>query len=231
MQLSRRPLVPVLVRPATKAAGAVTGALVLTGLLATPALGDDCIEAVEWEGVQYVAHRAPHGAPDRGARLGEGEIPNCPVSGRCAPPAEKVAVFALDGIEPAVAVAARDAIYLRPGTFPALPDHPLHEAIFGSPARPSYREPCGEPFRFSGEVTIATSTLRVGVAEPVPGQLELFTDEPEIWVDLDVETRVEGFDRNGVATIDVGDEVEITGRICEGEAWGLLADRIQPAEA
>jgi hypothetical protein len=80
-------------------------------------------------------------------------------------------------------------------------------------------------------VTIASLSLRVDVAEPVPGQLEPFADEAEIWVDLDAETRVEGFDRNGVATIDVGDEVEITGRLCEGELWGLLADRIEPAEA
>jgi hypothetical protein len=83
---------------------------VLTGILAMPALGDSCIEALEWDGVHYVAHGTPSGAPDPGARLGEAEIPDCTVSGRCAPPAEKVTVFALDGIDPAVAVAARDAV-------------------------------------------------------------------------------------------------------------------------
>jgi hypothetical protein len=207
---------------------AVMGALVLTGILATPALGDSCGEAVEWEGAQYVAHGTPYGAPDRGARLGEGED-HCALGGRCAPPPETMAVFELEGIDPAVAVGAREGVYLGPGTFPALPDHPLHEAIFGSPAKPSYREGCGEPFRFSGEVTLASFNLRVDVTEPVPEQLERLVDEGQTWVELDAETRVEGFDRNGVATIDVGDEVVVTGRLCEGELSGPLADLIEPA--
>lgn len=206
---------------------AVTGALVLTGLLATPALGDSCVEGVEWEGALYEAHGTPHGAPVRGARLGIGAEP-CTVGGRCAPPAEEVAVFELAGVDPAVAVGAREGVYLGPGTFPALPDHPLHEAIFGSPAQPSYRQGCGGPLRFSGEVTSASFNLRVDIADPVPEQLESLVDEGQAWVELDADSRVEGFDRDGVATIDVGDEVEVSGRICEGELSGPLADLIEP---
>jgi Family of unknown function (DUF6281) len=205
----------------------VTAALVLTGILATIALGDSCEEAVEWNGERYVSVTTTHGGPGRGARLGEGEIPDCSAGGRCAPPGEAVTIFRVAGIDPGVAVAAPDGVFLAPGTFPALPDHPLHEAVFGSPASPSYREPCGTPFRFSGEVTQASVTLRVDPSEPAPEQLS--QDDGQVWVEFDADTVVAGFDRDGIATIDVGTPVDITARLCEGELAGPLADRVEPA--
>jgi hypothetical protein len=204
----------------------VTAALVLTGVLATAALGDSCEEAVEWSGTRYVSVGTKSPQPGRGALLGEGAIPDCGVGGRCAPPGETVAVFRVAGVDPAVAVAARDSVFLAPGTFPALPDHPLHGAVFGSPARPSYRELCGAPFRFSGEVTQASFTLRVDPAEPAPEQLE--QDDGQVWVEFDADTVVAGFDRDGIATIDVGTPVDVTARVCAGELAGPLADRVEP---
>jgi len=205
----------------------VTGALFLTGVLATAALGDSCEEALEWSGTRYVAVTPAGTIPARGARLGEGELPDCTAGGRCAPPGETVAVFRLAGIDPAIAVTTRDDLYLAPGTFPALPDHPLHDALFGSPASPSYREHCREPFRFSGEATQAGFILRVDPDEPAPD--ELASDDGQVWVELDARSVVEGFDRNGIVTVDAGARVDVTARLCEGELAGPLVDRLEPA--
>jgi hypothetical protein len=219
--------------PAARAAVVVTGTLALTGVLASVALGDSCAIAVRWNDVVYEGHGARYTTPEQGARTGEGEIPHCGTGGRCAPPEEKVAVFALTGVPIDVAVAApgleaEPLIFLAPGTFPAFPDHPLHEAIFGSPAKPNYRQGCGEPFHFAGEVTDASFNLRLHPTGPLPEGLD--TEEEQVWLELDVETHVEGFDRNGVATIAEGEKVVVDARLCEGhgELPGPLADLIQP---
>jgi hypothetical protein len=219
--------------PATRAAVAVTGTLALTGVLASVAFGDSCPVAVRWKDVVYEGHVARYAAPTRGASLGEGKIPHCGTGGRCAPPEEEVGVFSLTGVPVDVAIAApgleaEPLIFLAPGTFPALPDHPLHEAIFGSPARPIYRQRCGEPFRLVGEVTQATFSLRIRAPEEVPEELE--TVEDQFWLELDAQTRVEGFDRNGVATIVEGQRIAVSARMCEGhgEPVGPLADVISP---
>jgi hypothetical protein len=206
--------------PATRAAVAVTGTLALTGLLASVALGDSCAIAVRWRDVLYEGHVARHATPERGASLGEGEIPHCGAGGRCAPPEEEVGVFSLTGVPVDVAIAApglegEPLVFLAPGTFPALPDHPLHEAFFGSPRKPNYRQRCGEPFGFTGEVSQAMFNPRIRVAEPVPEQLEE-DDDGQVWLELDANSRVEGFDRNGVATIAEGEEIAVTARLCEG---------------
>ena len=93
------------------------------------------------------------------------------MGGRCAPPAERVAVFALDGVDPRVAVAAGESV----------------------------------------------SSFRVDVAESTHEEL----DEGETSIELDAETRVVGFDQNGIITIGAGDEVEVTGRSCQGEGSPL----------
>ena len=210
---------------AAQALTVVVVALAATGILATAALGTSCEDAVEWDGVLYVAPGPEQGAPERGASLGSGEIPDCEAGGRCSPPGEAVEVFRLEGVDPTVAVATNTGVYLAPGTFPALPDHPLHEAVFGSASNPNYRKRCGQPFSFVGEVTQAGLSLRVDPTDPPPDQLaQLVDDDGNIWVEVDADTVVEGFDRNGVATIDDGTPVEVTARMCEGELSGPLAD-------
>ncbi len=47
-------------------------------------------------------------------------------------------------------------------------------------------------------------------------------------MEVDADTVVEGFDRDGVATIEAGTPVEITARLCGGELSGPLADLIRP---
>ena len=221
--------------PPARAAVVVTGTLALTGVLVSVALGTSCAITVRWNEVLYEGYGARHATPERGASIGEGEIPHCGTGGRCAPPEEEVAVFALTDVPVDVAIAApgleaetETLIFLAPGTFPALPDHPLHEAIFGSPARPHYRRGCGEPFRFTGEVTQANFSLRVRIADPVPEQVETH-DEP-LTLELDAQTHVEGFDRNGVVRIMEGEKIVVSARVCEGygEVPGPVADLIQP---
>ena len=218
---------------ATRAALVVTGTLALTGVLASVALGDSCPIAVRWNDVVYEGHAARYTTPERGARIGEGEIPHCGTGGRCAPPEAKTAVFALEGVAPEIAIAAPavDAethFFLALGTFPALPDHPLHEAIYGSPTEPNYRQRCGRPFAFAGNVTGTISGLRITVDEPVPEQLVM--DDEQVWLELDAKSRVEGFDRNGVATLAEDDEVVVTARLCKvaGEPAALLVDLLRP---
>jgi hypothetical protein len=140
----------------------------------------------------------------------------------------------LTGVPADVAIAApglevETLVFLAPGTFPALPDHPLHDAIYGSPAKPNYRQRCGEAFGFGGEVTQANGTLRIRVADPVPEQLKE-DDDGQVWLELDGTSRVEGFDRNGVATVTEGDEIVVTARLCEGhgEPVGPLVDVLRP---
>jgi hypothetical protein len=220
--------------PATRAAVAVTGALTLTGVLASVALGDSCAVAVRWNDVVYEGRPARYTTPERGASLGEGEIPHCGTGGRCTPPEEEVGVFSLTGVPVDVAIAApgleaEPRVFLAPGTFPTLPDHPLHEAIFGSPAKPNYRRRCAEQFGFRGEVTQASGTLRIRSADPVPEQL-VEDDDGQVWLELDVESQIEGFDRNGIATIVEGERIAVSARMCEvhGEPAFPVADVIRP---
>jgi hypothetical protein len=217
------------VRRALQALAAVVLTLGATGILATVALGTSCAEAVEWNGVVYVSVGQVQEEPEPGAALGEGEIPDCEGGGRCAPAGESVEVVRLRGVDPAVAVGARDGVYLAPGTLPALPDHPLHDAVYGSPTSPSYRRRCAEPFAFAGEVEQASGSLWVDLADPAPDQLEELADDGLVLVEVDARTVAEGFDRNGVATFEDGAPVEITARICDlPEVSGPLADEIRP---
>ena len=216
------------VNRAVQALAVVVGTLGATGILATAALGTSCEDAVEWEGVLYISPGTVRESPERGASLGSGEIPDCEAGGRCSPPGESVQVFRLEDVDPSVAVATNTGVYLAPGTFPALPDHPLHEAVFGSSSNPNYRKRCGEPFGFVGEVRQGAGfSLRVDPNDP-PDQLLEFVEDEGVWVEVDADTVVEGFDRNGVATIEDGTPVEVTVRMCEGEPSGPFADRIRP---
>lgn len=149
--------------------------------------------------------------------------------GRCAPDEPKVAVFALAGVSPEIAIAApgvdpQTELFLAPGTFPALPDHPFHAALFERPTIPNTVKAATGPFTFRGEVTDATFDLGVRVAESE----RALESEPS--VQLDAQTRVVGFDRDGIPTILLpGAEIVVTGRMCVGELPGPLADVIEPA--
>jgi hypothetical protein len=97
------------VNRAVQAVAVVVGTLGASGILATAALGTSCEDAVEWDGVLYVSPGTVRGAPERGASLGSGEIPDCDAGGRCSLPGESVQIFRLEDVDPSVAVARSSA--------------------------------------------------------------------------------------------------------------------------
>jgi uncharacterized protein DUF6281 len=221
------------VRTGARCLGAIVAALVASGILTTVALGTSCAVTVRWDDTVYESLPADYAVLEAGAALGRAEIPHCDVGGRCAPPEETVAAFEIPGIPREVAILAPGydgSPFLAPGTFPELPDHPLHEAVYGLPTRPSYRADCGAAFVFEGTVT-QVSPLRVEPAGEVPGGLTETTEDGEhVLLQVDSGTTIEGFDRNGVATLAEGDEIRVRARACtSGELAGPLADSVEPA--
>jgi hypothetical protein len=157
-------------------------------------------------------------------------IPDCTAGGRCAPPEESTAAFTLVGVPAELAFAVPgyyDGLFVAPGTFPELPDHPLHEAVFGPRSRPDYRQGCGEMFRLEGTVNLA-GPLRL---EVTASEVELAEDQEGAWLVVDAGTRIDGFDRKGIPTLAPGDEIVVRAQLCEGhgELPGAVADLIKPA--
>jgi hypothetical protein len=217
------------VRNGARSLAAIVLMLVASGILASVALGESCAVTIRWNDVVYASDEARFVALEPGDALGEAEIPHCGTGGRCAPPEETVAAFEIADVPPEAAVLAPDyfGLFVAGGTFPQLRDHPLHEALYGSPSRPSYRTGCGKVFRLEATVEQA-SPLRLDVqSSDVP------VDESDegAWLEVDSGTRIEGFDRDGIATLEVGDEIVVRAQRCvgHGELAGPLAELIEPA--
>jgi hypothetical protein len=216
-------------RSAARACGLILAFLLASGMLATVALGESCAVTVRWNGTIYEDVPPRFALPERGAPLDGATIPDCTVGGRCAPPEESVTAYALVGVPTEVAVAVPghyDGLFVAAGTFPELADHPLHEAVFGRRNRPDYRQDCGEAFRLEGTVNLA-APLRIDVTE---SEVELSEDQGAKLV-VDAGTRIDGFDRNGIATLAPGDEIVVRAQLCEGhgELPGPVARMIEPA--
>lgn len=214
----------------TRCATTVVGALALSGILASAALGDSCATAVRWNDVVYTGQTYRFAVLERGRRLGEAEVPSC-TGGACAPPEQTTPVFAIEGVPTAVAIVDTDSstsVYVAPGTFPQLPDHPLHDALYGLPTRPDHRSDCGLPFELVGSVSGADFNLRIEVDDADGPGAGLEGEETAL--ELDVESRIVGFDRDGIPTLGPGDRVRVTLRYCRiAEADWPLVDRLGPA--
>jgi hypothetical protein len=218
------------VRSGARAFGLVIAFLLASGMLATVALGESCAVTLRWNDTIYSDVLARFALPERGAPLDEVTIPDCTRGGRCAPPEESIAAFELTGVPAEVAVLVPefyDELFVAAGTFPELADHPLHEAVFGRPSRPDYRQGCGEVFRLQGTVNLA-GPLRVAVTA---SEIELDEDQQGAWLELDARSRIDGFDSNGIPTLEPGDEIVAQVRTCEGhgELAGPVVDLIEPA--
>jgi hypothetical protein len=98
--------------------------------------------------------------------------------------------------------------------------------VFGRPSRPDYRQGCGEAFRLEGTVNLA-SPLRIDVTA---SEIELDEDQQGAWLALDARSNVDGFDRDGIPTLEPGDEIVARARVCEGhgEVPGPVVDLIEP---
>jgi hypothetical protein len=138
---------------AARSATVIVATLTLTGVLASVAFGDSCAYVLRWNDDLYAGQATRFAVPESGRRLGEGALPWCVrEGGACAPPEETIAVFALGGVRPSVAIVddgSSGTVLLAPGSFPQLSDHPLHEAVYGFPIAPG----CGRPFALTGEIS------------------------------------------------------------------------------
>jgi hypothetical protein len=205
----------------------LAGVLAAAGLFVTPASAA-CVDAIEWRGLLYVGARNEFPVADEGTQLGEGMVPACRdsevVGTGCTADVteesggESVDVFRLPGVHPEVAVVALvpgPVAYIGPGYMTELPDHPLHDRIYGSARRPNERAGwnCSEPIALTGTVVSAPAfgggALEVRVdANPLRGQdgrTGLFTDAL---------TRISGFDRNGIPYVSKGDKLRASVREC-----------------
>lgn len=81
---------------------------------------------------------------------------------------------------------------------------------------PSLRVACGAGSEFDGTIT-QVGPLRVDVAENEDAGLQ-----------VDSETRIEGFDRAGIATLEPGDEIAVRATFCADKLLGPVADVIRP---
>ena len=210
--------------------------LVSCGLLVGLAGATSCPLLIEWNGVRYdggnFEQRVAFGAP-----AGEAIVPPCGEEGAGCRAAEgdEVRVFRLPGVDPHVAVGARSPfgreVYLAAGFFPELPDHPLHEAAYGSARRPNERRGwrCDEPI--AGVVGTATLTPGWGWVFAVRfegDQVRRHQGRTVLFVD--VQTTITGFDEYGLPRIVEGDRIRATVRECtSGQRYKVVADTISNA--
>jgi len=175
-----------------------------------PAVECDAAESVEWRGDLYLAHSTTSAALEAGS----------PVEGvqrvLCGNARRPQAARRVRGIAPAVALYPEigvDTMYVNEGFPTELPDHPLHNFLYGSPERPRRRDG-GRTCRLDGVVT----PIAFGIAIEVHSQ--------EIDVVFDARTRVRGFRRAGLPYFREGDRVRVHGRRCREDR--VLARRIEP---
>ena len=182
-------------RNGARSFGAIVAALVASGILATVARSESCAVTISLNDVVYASEEFRL-ALELGDALGEAEIPHCGTGGRCAPPEDTVPAFEIAGVPPEAAVLAPDyyGLFVANGTFPQLRDHPLHEALYGSPDLPSYGTGCGTVFRLEATVE-QVSPLRVDVKS---ADVDVDESGEGAWLEVDAGTRIEGFDRDGI---------------------------------
>lgn len=208
------------------------------GLLVGPAGATSCPLLVEWNGVRYDA-----GNFDRqvafGASVGEATVPPCGDEGAgCRRgDSEKVRVFRLPGVDPHVAVGAAGPlgreVYLAAGFFPQLPDHPLHEAAYGSARRPNERT----GWRCADAIHDLVGT----VVNETPGWGSVFQVRFEgdsvrrqygrTALFVDARTTISGFDEFGLPRVVENDRIRATVRECtaSGGRYKVVADAISNA--
>jgi hypothetical protein len=162
----------------------------------------------------YLAMPLEAPRPKAGGPVAGGLEPGCNDGGPIEPDVE-TGVRAVSGVPPEVAVyheSGTSTIYLNTGFFAELPDHPLHDRLYGSPDRPRNRVR-GRACRLDAEVS---ST----------GNLVVRDGERPVVVGVDARTRITGFDRGGLPYLERGDRLRIHGFGCARDV--MQARRIEP---
>ena len=191
--------------------------LALAGCGAEEDLGESgaCADGLLLNGELYYGTPIAGPDPKAGGPVEGGVQPGCNDGGPHEPDAE-IGVREVSGVPPEVAVYRQwgtSTTYLNAGYPTELPDHPLHDRIYGSPDRPRRRER-GERCRIDGEV-------RETWGHPI-----VTFKGRSVIVGIDARTRVTGFDRDGLPYFERGDRLRIQGYGCARDV--MLARRIEP---
>jgi hypothetical protein len=188
--------------------------LALAGCGAETGGDGGCASGIVLHGEWYSGMSLPGPDPPAGRRVEGGIEPACNDAGQSEADRE-TRLREVRGVPREVAVYSGydNTIYLNPGYFTELPDHPLHDSFYRGPDRPR-RPERGAPCRFDGEVESTVSSLLVRSG----------TDQR--YVAIDARTRIVGFDRAGLPHLERGDRVTIRAYGCDRGA--MLARRIAP---
>jgi hypothetical protein len=225
-----------------KGAASATGALVVgvmvvagagcarqetdAGTPTEPAANLDCAYPLVWNEVHYEAGIDLPASSRLGPDIGPGVVLGCGSEEMGYYPDEDVRVRRIDGIDPAVAVAAqiknadRPVVWLGHGYLLESPRHPLYAALATSLGVDGH-----EGFTCGGSLTTTARAL----STPAPGQpLEIEADDPEVeallnepgtqrLVSIEADTAISGLERHGVPYVEQGDEFVLAVRACDGD--------------
>jgi hypothetical protein len=212
----------------------LTAMLAGCGLIVGPATAS-CVYGIEWNGLFYEAGNFERPVT-LGPSLGEATVPPCEDQGAPGchhPKGEAVTIYRLPGINPHVAFGGRSPggreVFLAPGFFPQLPDHPLHEAAYGRAGRPNERTGwrCGAAIPdLVGTVTETPGWGRAFGVRFEGGRVRRQSDRTAVFVDA--RTSITGFDAFGLPHITGGDRLRATVRECSasGQRYKVVADSI-----
>jgi hypothetical protein len=160
-------------------------------------------------------------------RVRHGDVLGRGVVRPCTAEDQEVTVRRVANVPPALAIARDDvpasaSIYLAPGFFPVLPDHPLHRALVRQAHGLPRPRRCEERFRLTG--TVLQTPLTDGVRVGRRGR--------RTSVSVVATTKIVGFRRAGYAYLQRRDLVEVRGRRCDlvDSARAYVADVIAPAD-
>lgn len=214
--------------------------LVTTATIAASALGGvpgealgSCARGVNF-GDAFYQHAETRKGVAQGASLHGGVVPGCDDTVVLGPRGERLDAPAPDvpvelqrirGVSAKLAVVlpGQPGVFLAPGTFPELPGHPLHKALYGSRTAPDAMadRDCGPPHRVTGYLPYT----------PGPGgHMTLRTaDGIDVPVAVDANTRFRGARRMArQPVVSGGDALAVVGRRCaDAFARPLVAQRIR----
>jgi hypothetical protein len=174
---------------------------------------------VRWNQTLYfgLAMKVPHGSV-----LGRGVVPACTADDED----QRVIIRRVANVPPALAVArdgvlGKNSVYLAPGFFPVLADHPLHGLLVRR------ARGLGRPRRCSGRFRLTGTVHRTPINNGVP----LRVGRRELSVQVVTGTEIIGFRRAGYPYLQRRDLVDVRGRRCDLEGFErvYVADVVTPA--
>jgi hypothetical protein len=204
-----------------------------------PAANLDCAFPLVWNEVRYVAGVGLPATSELGPSLGPGVVLGCGSEELGYYPDEDVDVRSVQGVDPAVAVAAvlddpsEPHVWLAPGYLVESPRHPLHEPIAESWGLDGFED-------FACEETFTTRARALSTLGPGQG-LEIEAEDPSVEsllvapgahrsVALDSGTAISGLERHGAPYVEEGDELVLEVSACEAENDPTLGGPLLLAE-